>query len=549
MARIKIASTSVDKCSLSKFNTEKVPGLRLPTIQREFVWDAEDIKDLLDSIIQGYPIGAIILWKPDVDFPSVPLMGEDKKTKSPIYILDGQQRITSLMLVMNGWKIKRGTKEIPTTPIRFVPESEKFYIGERKGIDVSQIVQAAMADSDALINLQKNYPTTYKKAIDIVGSKIANYELPLYTLESHVTEDNQEEIYEGIAEIFTRVNSAGQPIGNLQMFLSFFAAAFPREAKDAIINVHEQFSETFELDLEPIIRFVFSKMGMSQNQITKVKSFKPAIKELKEKYKGEQKQILSIIANAKQAISVVLGVFEEELGVSSTKFVPSQINLLPLFEYVYNLRFNESSGITQGTKNKMMKWFLISSFNGLYSTSTNRRLQEDIEIVRGNKRFPAQKLFDNMRERIRTTTIEKNDLFYQQDVLRGRAGVEYLMLLDALLYRNKATDWAGKLIVSENTAIHHIFPREYLRDNEITDPKLISCIANLTLIDPGINSEIGEDPPEKHIPEYVKDVKVRDDHFIPGKPNLLKTENFERFLDERLKLIWKATKDLLKSLD
>jgi hypothetical protein len=197
----------------------------------------------------------------------------------------------------------------------------------------------------------------------------------------------------------------------------------------------------------------------------------------------------------------------------------------------------------------MIKWFLISSFNGLYSTSTNRRLQEDIEIVRDNKRFPAQALFDNMKERIRTTTIEKNNLFYQRNVLRGRSGVEYLMLLDALLYRNKATDWAGKPIVSENTAIHHIFPREYLKDNEITDHKLISCMANLTLIDPGINSEIGEDPPEKYIPEYVKDAKIRDAHFIPDKQKLLKIENFERFLDERSDFIWKATKDLLQSLD
>jgi hypothetical protein len=548
MERIKIASTSVDKCPLAKFYTEKISGLRIPTIQREFVWDPEDIKALLESIIRGYPIGAIIMWKPDVEFPSVPLMGKKEKDKKPIYILDGQQRITSLMLAMSGWKIKREDKEISTSPIRFVPESERFYIGEKKGIDVSLIVKAAMADSDALVNLQKNYPSTYKKAIDLVGSKIVTYELPLYILESNVTNKNKEEVYEGIAEIFTRVNSAGQPIGNLAMFLSFFAASFPREAKDAIIRIHKKYSETFVLDLEPIIRFVFSKMGMNQNQITKVKSFKPAIRELKEKYKGKHKQVLEIIDRTNESIAVILELLDKELGISSTQFVPSQIALLPLFEYAYNGEHKKISDFSQATRNKMMKWFLVTSFDAMYSTSANKRLEDDLGIIGSNKKFPDQELFKAMKERIRTNTIEREDVFYNFNVLRGRIGVEYLMLLDVLLYIRNSTDWAGMPIKSENSAIHHIFPRECLKENGFTDPKMINCLANLTLINPGINSEIGDELPEKYIPEYIKDLNVLEEHFIPNKKQLWKVDNFEDFLDARLDLIWRATKDLLNEL-
>src|SRR4030042_3928362 len=410
MQRTRIATTTVEKCSFSKFYSDKAQSLRLPTIQREFVWDAEDVKKLLDSIVQGYPIGSIIIWKPDVKFPSVPLVGEDNETSSPEYVLDGQQRLTSLLLIMNGWKLKRKDKEIKTSKICFIPESERFYIGEKTGIDVSLAVRAAMADPDALTALQRDYPGNFQKAIKLVGQKVTGYELPLYILESHVTEDNKEDIYEGIAEIFTRVNSAGEPIGNLAMFLSFFAAAFPREAKDEIIELHEQFSESFGLDLEPLIRFVFSKMGMKQNQITKVKAFKPAIKELKEKYKKKQRQVLEIIGRARNSIETILRLLETEFGISSLHLLPSQIALLPIFEYAYNREVKDIEKFSIFEKRRMLKWFLITSFNGMYSSSPNKKLEEDLELIKGYRRFPFDSLLRLMRQRIRTDTIEREDV-------------------------------------------------------------------------------------------------------------------------------------------
>lgn len=549
MERIKIGSISPEICPLGKFYTEKVSGLRLPTIQREFVWDAEDIKELLDSIINGYPIGAIIIWKPDIEFPSVPLIGEEEKVRQPAYILDGQQRITALMLAINGWKIKRGDKEILSSPIHFVPESEKFYIGSRKGIDVSLIIKAAMADPDALIKLQKEYPSTYKKAIDLVGRKVISYPLPLYNLESYITEETKEKVYEGIAEIFTRVNSAGVKIGNLAMFLSFFAAVFPREAKDKIIEIHKNFSKVFELDLEPIIRFVFSKMGMKQNQITKVPSFKRAIEDLKEAYKGKDKEVNKVINRVGKSIGVILGLLDEEFGISSTQFLPSQNALLPLFEYCYNSGFEKSGDISKTLKNKMLNWFLVASFNGIYSSSPNKKIEEDLGIVKKNRKFPTDELFKVMKDRIRTDTIEsKYILNYYQDVLRGRVGKEYLMLLDILLYRSGATDWTGKVVKSEEAAIHHIFPRECLKENGFTDSQKINSIANLTLISQDINAEIGDELPEEYIPQYAREVSVLDQHFIPPNKQLWEIDCFEDFLDARLKLIWKATKNLLEEL-
>lgn len=184
----------------------------------------------------------------------------------------------------------------------------------------------------------------------------------------------------------------------------------------------------------------------------------------------------------------------------------------------------------------------------MYTSSPNRKLEEDLEEIRNNERFPITNLLKLMRQRIRTDTIDKESVCENINVLRGRSGKEYLMLLDILMHRAKATNWAGKLIKSEECAIHHIFPREVLREDGYEDERMINCLANLTIIDPGINSEIGDQLPSNYLPIYLKDEKVLDNHFIPKDRNLWKLENYERFLAVRIKLIWKEVKNLLEEL-
>jgi hypothetical protein len=133
------------------------------------------------------------------------------------------------------------------------------------------------------------------------------------------------------------------------------------------------------------------------------------------------------------------------------------------------------------------------------------------------------------------------------NVLRGRTGKEYLMLLDVLLHRNQATDWAGKNIISEDAAVHHIFPREFLKENGETRDEYINCIGNLTLIDPSINSEIGDNPPQEYLKDF-KDPELLERHMIPGDPKLWKVDNYEKFLDARLKLIWNKASSMLEEL-
>jgi hypothetical protein len=229
--------------------------------------------------------------------------------------------------------------------------------------------------------------------------------------------------------------------------------------------------------------------------------------------------------------------------------LPSQNTLLPLFDFAFTHGYESPKDIRPKDRRKMLYWFLVGSFNGIYSSSANWKIEDDLEIIRSGEAFPLDALLKAMKDRPpRSNIINKDDVTEERfNVLRGRTGKEYLMLLDMLLHRNRATDWAGKDVISEDTAVHHIFPREFLKEHGETRDEYINCIGNLTLIDPSINSEIGDTPPEEYFKEF-KDANLLDRHMIPADPKLWKYENYEKFLDARLKLMWKKTTEMVEEL-
>src|SRR6266699_6182984 len=89
--------------------------LRLPEMQRRYVWPATRVRDLLDSLYRGYPSGTILVWETDQEIETKSLAV--KATKAPtssnrLLLLDGQQRITSLAAILEGQPVHvRGRKK------------------------------------------------------------------------------------------------------------------------------------------------------------------------------------------------------------------------------------------------------------------------------------------------------------------------------------------------------------------------------------------------------------------------------------------------------
>lgn len=489
-------------------------------------------------MIRSYPIGTIIIWETYEKLPFSKILGSsaNEDYDGPFrYVIDGQQRLMSLMLISNSWKIKRGEETIERTPISF-DTSTGLHIGET-GIDVSLLVNAAMAESWALKKLLSY--KDYEKANDQVGKKISNYELPIYTLRTPGKAITDPEV---IAEIFTRINRSGAKLGNLQMFLSFFASAFP-ELKESILAKYNELNNKYSDEYpswEATIRTVFGNLGQNQNRITQIKSFKKVVNNIKKYYDGKEGEFKEIIERTFRCIDCGLALIKEELGISNQKFLPSQNVMVPIYKWLFENSLDFPNKIKLSDKNKVLKWFLIASTNNLFSSSTNKTLEETLKIMVKKQEFPLKDLLDDMETRKKTNTIDPTD------IITGDANKSGYMLLLAYLRRNQASDWANHQILSSEVSIQHIFPRNILKERY---EERVNELSNLTFMNINLNKELQDTPPEDYLKEYLlNEPKVLRDHLIPMDPKLWDLDNFEKFMDARDELVQNAINSLISSL-
>jgi hypothetical protein len=527
----------VDKQSIRTILAQFAPIYRVPSFQRRFIWDEEDIRDLVDSIRRNYPIGAIIVWKPNRAFPSVPLYDTEvtPNQPQPEYVIDGQQRLTSLVLIKNYWKISRDSRPLENVGhVSYNPSLGKVERGYR-GADLALILNAAMGDFNASNELQKKYTVIAKKLYEDIGARILNYEIPIYEIETIIGEGEEEIVSREMADVFTRINSAGSKIGKLEMFLSFFAGGVESDSKMRITTIWENYDKKLGLELEPFLRFVFGNMGVKQGDLTKVKSFDQALKGIKDRHID----FATSIDNAEKAVGLTAQLLEEDLGIMDVGLLPSQNTLIPIFQY-----FLKTLKLPIGMERENIeKWFTIASFRGVYSSSADKKIEDDLKLVSQGDGFPLTQLLNHMEQIVHLKSLLESDIVKKEweDSYKRKNGNRYRLLLQWALRHNDADDWAGNKIIDTEVSVHHIFPQEYLED-KLTElavedrENLIHAFPNLTLVKPEVNSQIGATPPSEYLMNFSNEALEK--HLIPNERELWKSSNYEQFLQERAKLLF-----------
>ncbi len=544
----------------------------LPAFQRDYVWDEDDVKSLIDSILRGYPIGAIILWKPSSkdfirDDPfSVPLtdaVGENGGDY--YYVIDGQQRLTSLLLLFNGWRIPRNGKEISLkVPISLYPTDNggyRLYKSDKRGIDVSLLVRALWEhDIETYSELITRYSEEYVKKAKPIIKRILEYKVPVYIMST--TKEDPETVME-MAQAFIRINKEGVRIGNVELMLSLLAGKMGGLIRDTIYNdIYRKIrEEAFEIQIQPIIRLVLSNFGFAQSQISHVEKFASSLDKIA-KYPREN--LKPTLQKSARAFKLAVDFVKSELPLPSAQLLPSQQTFVPIAKYFYTVDIEDFGNLSSGEINKIKHWFILVNFVGYYSTSPDSKLESDLKVIsESNGTFPYNELLRNIEQRKYPTKIRK-DLFIRGlnvNVLK-RSGRQYLFILYLLLAQENANDWAGHLITQvpyDSLAKHHIFPREFLDQNLIIDDPtdkeiMINNLGNITFIHKSTNSEIGDlplhdDDARRYSGEeygYVSKIGLSEDtlksHFIPTDRELWRLENYEEFLRRRIELMYSVLK-------
>ena len=518
----------------------------LPSVQRDFVWDEDDVLELIDSLLKGYPIGVITVLETDVPFPSVPLVdvpnssGQDGKAFK--YVLDGQQRLTSLLLIRDGWKIMRNGKPISREPIQFNPDDGTLRRKGKKefGFDFSKLTRWTLHKEPFEQSLPRIQTTLEQVNKDFLTRPLGFF---IIRLGKGADEDK---VYGDMAEIFTRINRAGIRLGNLEMFLSFFASA--SLGKQQVVDLYEQLKEKHDIDLEPIIRLTFSNLELTQSQISRIESFKRSAKRIRDNY--SEADVLNSITNTGNALETTMAILRKELGISSADMLPSQTCLVILSKYLLEKGFDSADQVPGSDVHKMIRWLMLSSFYGLYSSHTDTRLEGDLKIVEKKGLFPIGELLASMDQKNLRTQIEEKD-FKNIDfnVLRGTAGKRFLFVLYVLLHRNRATDWTGKPLSDNvrNLARHHILPKDNKTVREVLDDDVMrNHLGNLTFIDAGRNEEIGDELPEEYLSRMSSEA-LRE-HFIPTDSSSWKPEKYEEFIKTRMGTMWNSLDQFMTDL-
>lgn len=196
--------------------------IAIPEIQRPFVWEPTKVRNLLDSLYQGYPVGYLIAWRN----PTVKLKDGTPSAGKRI-LIEGQQRVTALMAGLLGREVL--TKDYETIRIRiaFHPLTEKFEVGNpaiRKDVAWIEDVAAVFAPEADLIELTEDYvaknPAADRKQVGKVLQRLGKI------INNHVgvIELAEDLDIETVTEIFIRVNSAGAELSQADFAMSKIAA-------------------------------------------------------------------------------------------------------------------------------------------------------------------------------------------------------------------------------------------------------------------------------------------------------------------------------------
>jgi hypothetical protein len=515
--------------------------LYLPQFQRDFEWDEEDIRLFFDSIIRNLPVGSIILWKPikeiEDDPFAIPLIDTNKAglPAKSFYILDGQQRLTSLLLLYGGWKISRGGETVSRNMISYVPARNKLIVGEREGVDLSRLFRGYL--DGEFRKVVEPYPR-YEEILERIVRRIVDYEIPVYVIET-LTES--ESVLREMAEAFVRINKAGMRIGTVELTLSFLAGVVHGEFSKGIRKLHKSV-EDFNLDLNILIRFVLSNFGIKQTVLSNVEQFKSILDNIRFDE--------DILNRSEKSIQLVREFLREEFGIDDCRIIPSKVSLIPIAKYFYVKQLASVGALSSEDRKAIMNWLVVVNMRGYYSASLNTKLQEDLEVIEKNPHnFPYDRLMSKLGERskIKYSDVEKGN---SVNVLK-KHGLQYLFLLYVLLMKEDAEDLDGSLLRARKYSEldkHHIFPREILLSNDVVpdDPDereaFINGLGNITFISKSLHERIPKQFPDAEPIQYLPQFSTLQRHFIPPQKELWKLEKYEEFKQARIKAIYDAAK-------
>ncbi len=510
--------------------------IKIPKFQREFVWSIDKTAKLLDSILKGYPIGTFILWQTDERINDIKNVGNLEIPETPEgtkvqYVLDGQQRITSLFAAYRGAQIqKTGEKKI-TDYSGIVVNLDKN-LGEND----DQVI-TAKPSGEKYISLSDVLNFSYSKAREL-SEEFSGDELELidaystafktYTFSTVVL---LKEDIDSAIEVFTRINTGGQ---TLTLFEIMSAKTYDEEQK---FDMQAKW-EAFIKELEAIkYEGVYSTVILSLLSLVLSRT-----KECKRKtiLALDKQAIIDKWEDAISALKDSIDYFRTTYRIPVSQLLPYDSLLVP-FAYFFFLNKEKPES---DQRKYLEEYFWRMSLSYRYSSSTESRLAQDIKRI--------DLILKNQRPDYSDIKV---DLDSPKALIETNfsAGNSYCKAVLCLLAYQEPKDFQdnGRVIldnswlkIASSKNYHHFFPKKYLENKEVANS---NSLVNITFVGDRLNKRaIRARPPSSYIGDFSDENsainKALNSHFIDINGFGIESDDYDTFLKARAKLIFDELK-------
>ena len=574
--------------------------IAIPEIQRPFVWESTKVRNLLDSLYQGYPVGYLIAWRN----PTVKLKDGTPSAGKRV-LIDGQQRVTALMAGLLGREVL--TKDYETIRIRiaFHPVTEKFEVANpaiRKDVAWIEDVAAVFAPEADLIELTEDYvaknPAADRKQVGKVLKrlgKIINNHVGLIELAEDLD-------IETVTEIFIRVNSAGAELSQADFAMSKIAANetyggnMLRKAIDYFCHLAvapdflgriEKGDKAFAAsEFFPQMRWlkdvnddIYDPTYTDMLRVAFTAEFgRGKLADLVALLSGrnfETRQYEDAIAEAsfarlKQGILRFINKTHFDritMILRSAGFVTSDLfggqNAVN-FAYILYLRGRAENVPAADLERLVRRWYAMSILRGRYTGSPETAFDLDIRQVeaRGLVAYAnavietemPESFWTGMLPQLMDTSSGQSPYFLAYKAAQVKLGDKGFL----------SRDISAQDLLMNRCDVHHVYPRNYLKKQGLARGRY-NQIANFVLAQSEINIAIGDRAPEVYFKELAEQCaggakkyggitdrdELRANLRMSCLPESLidgKIPSFDDFLEQRRKLMAQKIKTWFEAL-
>jgi len=521
--------------------------LFVPAFQREYVWKRDDAKELIDSLIKEYPTGTMLTWEtanpPELKGPHK----YNEKQGAVKLLLDGQQRVTTLYMLIRG--------SIPPyyTPPEIMQDTRDLYI-QLETLELSYYMKTKMENNPLWQNITHVFQRKIR-ARDVVRSleerkEIINREREdkiddnTRAIENILTREFPEQtipvkasIREAI-NIFYKVNASGVALTEAELALAQISGYWPQARglfKTKLASLEKE-GFVFKLDF-----IVYTLLGCLYHLGSDMRKLHDA--ENNDKIRSAWKRLDT------QVLDYVVNIMRTNAFVDHTDEINSPYALVPIIVYCFD---KQGSHLNDAEIRKLVKWFFFSQIRSRYVSQLPQKLDRDLRTI---KESPTP--FDVLLQVI----AEENRLEILPTEFVGRAIQHPLFSMVRWYLKSRgAVCFTTGMSLRKNMGSKyqlerdHIFPYSKLKEigygignlvkyalaQELTNRAILTQVANRTKSD-----TLAADYLSSVKSKFPKALELQ---CIPEYEELWKIENYEQFLEERRKMLAKQINSFLEKI-